>query len=235
MKTKIIATATILCIGLSSALTAADSTKMNTEELERFFYEKGYNDAKNKFYEKGYRDALKFAERKLNEYRAKIKALEQGKYLLKKDKITYPEVYQTTDSKGNIKVVIGGCKIERPLTPSDIIKLPVIDQRVCEDYNPLHADVHYAVDGEKSVNEPSVSNSVFLSDRGDLDLPKKTSDETKIVYKYFPNTQFYRNLLEKAGILYSIYGEKLKALFDSREEARKFCRLYRLKEGKDCL
>lgn len=229
-------TATLL-IALAANLASADSTKLNTtKEIESFFYTKGYNDAKNKFYEKGYRDALKFAEKKLEEYRAKIKALEQGKYLLSKDKITYPEVYQTTDSKGNIKVVIGGCKIEKPLTPSDIVKLPVIDERVCGDYNALHGDeVHYVDSGKDSENEPSVSNSVFLSERPSVDLPKKTSDETKIEYRYFPNTQFYRNLLEKAGVIYSIYGDKLKALFDSREEARRFCRLYRLKENKDCL
>jgi len=212
----------------------------NMKELETFFYNKGYNDAKNKFYEKGYRDGLMFAEAKIKEYRAKIKALEQGKYLLKNKKITYPEVYQFTDKNGNIKVVVGGCKIEKPLTPQEIVTLPIIDKKVCQTvYGDIYSSIHYVDDEtmkDKTAKTPNVTNSIFLpNDNKSSIVPNKPSDEKEIVYVFFPNTNFYKRLLDKSNILYTVYEDKIKALFNSKVEQRRFCRTYKLKINKDCL
>ena len=209
----------------------------NVKELEKFFYNKGYQDAKNSFYEKGYKDALRFAEDKLKEYRAKINALEQGKYLLKNKKITYPEVYQLTDKNGNIKVVVGGCKIEKPLTSSEILALPLIDKKIYNEVYSNHPSSIHAVNNDASYQKssPDVSNAVFLPENDNISLPQKPSEAKKVTFGFFPNTTFYKKILDKSNVIYTIYEDKIKALFPSKEAQRKFCKLHNLKMNKDCL
>lgn len=217
--------------------TAINAKQMSTDELEKFFYNKGYADAKNTHYEKGYADGLSYAEAKLKEYTTKIKAYEMGKYLMSKNKISYPKVYQTLDANGNVRVVIDGCKIQSELSTADITMMP---KAPSSHLGTMESRGNHYVDQKegKQVVDP-ITDKVFLAgiDDGSLggETPTLGGADIKMVYKYFPQTNFYETLLRKTNKVYAVENGKLKVIFSSRSEADAFCRRHHLKNGKDCL
>jgi len=102
--------------------------KVNITNLEQFYYQKGYNDAKKEAYAKGYRDAIKDALKILYKYKNKMEAIESGKYLLKEGKITYPQVFKIRKPDGSYQIVITKPLVEEKLNVNDLVKIPTLNQ-----------------------------------------------------------------------------------------------------------
>ncbi|QDD68222.1 hypothetical protein [Caminibacter pacificus] len=218
----------LLISAVMSAFLYAKSDKPLSAEAEKFFYTQGYKVGYKDGYQKGYRDALLYAERKIKEYMAKIKAYEAGKYLIYKQKITYPEVYQVTDDNGNVRIVVKGCQIEKPLSPQDIVFIPTLPNGY-EANAPMPNPPKYVEDSP--VTNAIVNNELEAVPK----LPKLPDDEKKIVFYEFPNTAFYRKVLNEANLVYSIdpKTKRLKVLFDSQKDALRFLKQHNFKLGKD--
>jgi len=193
---------------------------------EKFFYNKGVSDGIEEGRRMGYSDAMKDAERSIKKYKKYIKALEAGKYLSKKSKITPPRIYQERRN-GRVSVVVKGCNIEGELSPHDILMFPSMD-----DGGSGGSSSGYSSSETKSA---PVSDSVFLAgvDRR-KSKPTPTGSLKKATFKTFEDTSFYRKLFRNTGLPFSIMSDKkIRVMFRSNKEAESFIRRHGLTQGKD--
>ena len=205
-------------------------------DADKFFYDKGFTDGKTEGMRLGYDKAKKELMAKLKSRLTAIKAMEAGKYLSKKHKITAPQIYQVKKPDGSMSVLVKGCRLEGELTPEEIVLLPKAGN--------LYADASTAnaksllpstvdpVQGTKGV-----SDGVFMPgiDSNRYDKPAMANSMTNTVYKYLPNTEFYTKLLRSSGFPYTMSngGTNLKVRFSSEREAIIFLKRYDLEPGRD--
>jgi len=207
-------------------------------DADKFFYDKGFSDGKTEGMRLGYEKAKKEVLKKLKSRLKAIKAMEAGKYLSKKHKITAPQIYQVKKADGSLSVLVKGCRLEGELTPEEIVLLP-------------KANGPYGAGGDVVANADSllpstvqpapesrgVSNGVFLPgiDSNRYDKPQLANSMTDTVYKYLPNTEFYTKLLRTSGFPYTMSngGTNLKVRFSSEREAIIFLKRYDLEPGRD--
>jgi hypothetical protein len=215
---KIILTGIVLSAGLFAN---SSENNMNINEIGNFYYKQGYSQGYKSGYEAGYRDALNFAKEKLNEYLLKIRAYEAGKYLIKSKKITYPQIFYVKLPDDSIKVVIKNSKIEKEISPEDIIYIPKLKN---ETFNNI----------KKTDENSNVSNAVGVKDvQTNIETPKPSNQSLKTYYIYMPNTQTYKAILNKAGLVYAEDGNKLKIIFASKKNADNFIKDFGLKKNVD--
>lgn len=220
-----------LVLSLSTSLMANGTTAQtqdgvknyNTEHVEQFFYKKGMVDGTKLGYKQGYAEALEFAKKQLRLYAQKIKAYESGKYLKEHEgKITNPEIYQIKNGN-EIKVIVRGCRIEKQLTPDEIINLP-----------------HYPIDG---VGNPSFSYTNMDESNAPLFGESIPTDSADIIardgngfygdrgsnpylndgsYYYLENSQAMRKQLSVLNYTYAIEDNKIKVIFSNENEKKSF-------------
>ena len=208
----------LLCL---SSFLLADNKNLNA--LANFYYKQGYQTGYKEGYEKGYQDALNYAKEKLKEYALKIKAYEAGKYLIKTEKITYPQVFYLKNPDDNsIKIVIKNSQIENEIGADDILYLPKLNLKEYKNIN-------------DTINENyQVSNSVSLKEiQTNPEVPKPSKDTLKTYYIYMPNTESYKKILNQAGLVYSEEGNKLKIIFASKKDAQNFIKDFGLIKNVD--
>lgn len=207
--------------------TADPSESINQKGIETFFYNKGYKDGLRDGEKVGYKQAFKEAKRSIKRYSKRIKSLEASKYLSKKGKITPPRLYQKQNPDGTVQVVIEGCKIEKQLTPTEVLMLPHVDDMASS--SSLRGATY------SSGGDSEISNAVHLIgvDKEDY-RPHFSTDAVKSTFRYFPDTQFYRKLFRASGKPFAITSnEKIKVIFTSEKEALDFCAQHGLKAGRD--
>jgi hypothetical protein len=214
-----------LLAGTAFAVDEESIKNYNTEHLNQFYYTKGFKEGVENGYKEGYKEALEFSKKQLRLYKDKIKALESGKYLKEHSgKITNPEIYQVKNGD-TIKVIVRGCRIEKQLTPDEIIDLP---------HYPIDANCnnkfeYHNVEGE---NKPifnsdlkGVTNSVdvmgrdgngFYSDRASNPYTNENS------YYYLENTSTLRKQLDVLNYTYAIEDNKIKVIFGNENERKSF-------------
>ena len=226
----------LLGIGATSSFSSNPSIeKIDQEGAETFFYNKGYRNGYADGQKKGFEQGLKTAKKALAKYKKKIEALEAGKYLSKKHKITPPRVYQKKNPDGTVSVVVGGCAIERQLSPQEILMLPEIDTFTDGGVSVSRAHTSPAYGGQGG-GAAMPSDSVFLPgvDGTKSETPSLGGSDIRVVYKFFPDTQFYRKLFRASSRPFSIAGgDRIKVIFPSEREAEAFCRRHNLKPGRD--
>lgn len=109
-------TLTILALMLSQGvLFASDATS-----TEDFFYQRGYENGYLSGYEKGVEEAFKEAKSMLKNYANELKAYELGKYLIKNQNLTYPQVWQEIDDSGLVKLRVLPSRIEKELSIDEL-------------------------------------------------------------------------------------------------------------------
>lgn len=215
MKKTTIVMITIVALGSSLY---ADSSE--------FYFEKGYKQGKSVGYKKGFEAGKKYFLKQLKKRMASIRAMEAGKYLIKQYKITAPKVFQKKLRDGSIKVVVEGCKLEKELTPEEIMTLPTMpnDYKSSNtyEYNP-------------NTNQKAVSNSVYLPGvDSNEEIPHGTEEVNNATYLVLPNTTYYKKLLDKEGKPYAIDNNgKIKVLFENNREKQLFIHNYELHAGED--
>ena len=216
-----------IILGIGSVFLLADSSQGNSKnlnELADFYYKEGYQNGYKNGYEKGYAKALNYAKEKLKEYALKIKAYEAGKYLIKEKKITYPEIFYLKNPDNSIKIIIKNSEIEKEIGADDILYIPQLNKKNLENIN-------------DTVNHPSttvVSNAVSLQDiQSNPEVPKLSSKTLNTYYIYMPNTQSYKALLNKAGLVYTEDGDKLKIIFKNKNNAQSFINDFHLIKNVD--
>jgi len=228
MKTNI-----VLIVALSLGTNSLYAKKA---DADKFFYDKGFTDGKKEGMRLGYEKAKKEVLAKLKGRLKAIKAMEAGKYLSKKHKITAPQIYQVKKPDGSMSVLVKGCRLEGELTPEEIVLLPKAED--------AYAGLSGANAGSllPSTVDPvqgtaGVSDGVFMPgvDANRYDKPQLASSMTSTVYKYLPNTEFYTKLLRSSGFPYTISngGTNLKVRFSSEREAIIFLKRYDLEPGRD--
>jgi len=227
MKTKIMVMLALLAVG-----TLAHAKK---PDADKFFYDKGFSDGKAEGLRIGYEKAKKEVLQKLKSRLKAIKAMEAGKYLSRKHKITAPQIYQIRRDDGSLSVLVKGCRLEGELTPEEIVLLPKAEGV----YGAVSDGANVGSLLPSTIN-PSVtgaSNGVFIPgiDTSSYDKPQLANSATNTVYKYLPNTVFYTKLLRTSGFPYTISnaGSNLKVRFASEREAIIFLQRYDLEPGRD--
>lgn len=204
-------------------------------DADKFFYDKGFSDGKTEGMRIGYEKAKKEVLAKLKNRLTAIKAMEAGKYLSKKHKITAPQIYQVKKPDGSMSVLVKGCRLEGELTPEEIVLLPKAESNYAG-ISGANADSILPSTVETGSNK-GVSNGVFMPgiDSNRYDKPALAGSMTNTVYKYLPNTAFYTKLLRSSGFPYTISngGVNLKVRFSSEREAITFLKRYDLEPGRD--
>ncbi len=196
----------------------------NTEHIEQFEYKRGLKAGLEQGYKKGYKDALEFAKRQLRLYSKTIKAYEAGKYLKQYDKkISDPAVYQENQG-GSVRVIVRGCRIVKPLTPDDIIELPMypVDANGVAKFN------FYNVDGTSNKN---IFDNGTFTDSSDIvardgngfyasrPLDPYTNNAS---YIFLRNTASTRNQLSLLNREYTVEDNKIKVVFRNQEDRNNF-------------
>ncbi len=206
-------------------------------DADKFFYDKGFNDGKTEGMRLGYDKAKKEIMAKLKNRLAAIKAMEAGKYLSKKHKITAPQIYQVKKPDGSMSVLVKGCRLEGELTPEEIVLLPKAENLYASGVEGANAESLLPSTVDPVQGNKGVSNGVFMPgiDSNRYDKPAMASSMTNTVYKYLPNTEFYTKLLRSSGFPYTISngGTNLKVRFSSEREAITFLKRYDLEPGRD--
>lgn len=203
-------------------------------DSDKFFYDKGYRDGKVQGMRIGYDKAKKEIMRKLKSRLTSIKAMEAGKYLSRKHRITAPQIYQVRRADGSLSVQIKGCRLEAELTPEEIMLLPSYTEYADKISN-AGGLLPSSVDVEN--DQKGVSDGVFLPgiDSTRQSNPKMASSMIGAVYKYLPNTEFYIRLLRTSGFPFTITngGINIKVRFESEHQAITFMKRYALEPGRD--
>lgn len=226
---------TTLSVVVPTLVFCATSTErvISKHDAEKFFYKKGYKDGVSAGERKGYSRAMKDMKKNIKKWEKRIKAMEAGKYLSKKNKITAPQIYQVNDN-GDIKIIVKGCEIKKALTPKEILMLPdygssSIPETYVYDLNEMPSNI-----GNTAISS-EVSNSVYLPgiDRKQ-GRPTMSGSKRSSVYKLFPDTEYYRQVFRKLNYPFAIIGgDSIKVRFKSSREAVSFAKKYKMSAGVD--
>lgn len=199
----------------------ANEKSFDASGLLDMYYKKGLEQGAKDGYQKGYEDALELAKKRLRLYADKIKANESGKYLKEYGgKITNPEIYQLRDGN-SINVIVKGCKIEKQLTPDEIIDLELFpidgDDMKFKYYNMTNNNV--ALFNEQNpANSITNSMDIFENDNDGFFKERPSLNNSNKKYLYLPNSSNLRTKLSNLNYTYTIENNKIKLIYGSERE-----------------
>lgn len=202
-------TLSILALMLSQGVLFAS----NATSTEDFFYQRGYENGYTQGYEKGVEEAFKEAKAMLKNYANELKAYELGKYLIKNQNLTYPQVWQEVDDSGLVKLRVLPSKIEKELSVDELFaKFASIPTREAV----INKDLELSV-AEK--------NSVSLSYRdGNINtLPQKPNTANNKQTLSLAKSSKNLEILKKANVVFSDEGSFYNVLFFTKAEKEAFC------------
>lgn len=185
---------------------------------EDFFYQKGYENGYSKGYEAGVIAAFNEAKSVLNQYGNELKAYEVGKYLIQSNNLTYPQVFQQINDKGEISLRVLPSKLEKQLNVEELFAkfstLPTIPRAVEEDL-------------ELSLES---KNSVFLPtrDANYNNLPQNVDTSVKTTTLQVDKTSQNLEILKKANVVFSDENDNYNVLFFTHDEKNDFCKSYKI-------
>ncbi|RTJ13532.1 hypothetical protein [Campylobacter jejuni] len=201
-----------ILFGISNSLYAQNTS------TEDFFYQRGYENGFSSGYEQGVKEAFLAAKDMLKNYQNELKAYEIGKYLIKNQNLTYPQVWQEIDDNGLVKLRVLPSKIEKEINIDELFakyaSIPQIKPNINQNL-------------ESNINE---KNSVQLSyrDSNINKMPQKVSQlankKTLSVEKNSRNL----DILKKANVVFSDEGTSYQVLFFTNTEKQNFCEEFQI-------
>lgn len=202
-----------------------DVNKMDLEETQSFFYEKGYKEGAAEGYEKGYAEAMEAARERLWKYSKRINAIENGKYLTGIGKISPPEVYQVQDGD-SIRISIMGCKIEKPLSPDEILGLPTLDSGEIDTKTNGEGGIETrTTDEEEALRTNAIGITAHDRNLFSGNMHGIAADKNRHYY-FVPNNRYYRQKLDQMSYIYTVQDNKLKVLFPTQHDMDEFRRTF---------
>jgi len=197
--------------------TSVDLAGLN--EMQRFYYEQGYQDARAKSFDEGYRQAKdEFINKILPRYSQRVKAFEAGKYLVEEGKITYPKVFRYRDKNG-YSVHIEAPTVEKSFTEKDLYMLPEITMSQCNTADSQQASLDAATDtyGQNAFDIPA-KDDVALN----RDSAPEVRKEKVVVHIPYKNEGLVQ-ALDSYNINYSSTKDGLDLFFSNDSEKNDFC------------
>ena len=198
----------------TKTLNHSAQSKKSIEMIEKDNYTKGYKqaikDTKEEFTRLGFSKAKKI----LKLYTAKIRALEAGKYALKKGLVTPPEIIAIDNGNTNVSLSVTGCKIDRQRTPLEIMSF-------YNEYSDLIAvSKNQSIDRNARV---SIDNITTPDTKGYSKNNIINNLNNKSVYVRVVNTAYNKSKLDSLGHPYIQKGYYYMLKFDTKEVANIFC------------
>lgn len=194
------------------------ATSLFAVSTEDFFYQRGYENGYNKGFEVGVQKAFEESKKVLERYRDELAMFEIGKYLIRSKYLTFPQVWQETDTSGSIRLRVSPSRLERPL---DVDALFTKFSQI-----PLKSGV------ETPSLEPSLEekNSIYLSarDSNANDMAQSVDESIKTKTLNIEKTAGNLNVLKKANVVFSDEGSSYKVLFFTQQEKNQFCNAYKI-------
>lgn len=194
------------------------ATSLFAVSTEDFFYQRGYENGYNKGFEVGVQKAFEESKKVLERYRDELAMFEIGKYLIRSKYLTFPQVWQETDTSGSIKLRVSPSRLERPL---DVDALFTKFSQI-----PLKSGVE-TPSLELSLEE---KNSIYLSarDSNANDMAQSVDESIKTKTLNIEKTAGNLNVLKKANVVFSDEGSSYKVLFFTQQEKNQFCNAYKI-------
>lgn len=203
----------ILVFGFLCSMAFAGDTS-----TEDFFYQRGYEVGYSNGFDEGVRKAMAESKRMLELYGNELKAYEIGKYLIKTQNLTYPQVWQEIDEKGLIKLRIIPSRIEKELNIDELFSkfstIPTMS----------------AMGQERGKLSQEEKNSIYLNDR-DSNInatPQKVSQANNKHTLNIKKTSKNLDILKRANVVFSDEGESYNVLFFTKTEKQDFCKQYEI-------
>lgn len=196
----------------------ASASFANSTSTEDFFYQRGYEVGFSNGFEEGVRQAMAESKRMLKLYESELKAYEIGKYLIKTQNLTYPQVWQEIDDSGLVKLRIIPSRIEKELS---------IDELFTKFTSIPTMNAQTKSQAKLSLEE---KNSVYLSNRDSNinHLPQSVNSATNQHTLNIKKTSKNLDILKKANVVFSDEGETYNVLFFTNTEKQDFCRQYEI-------
>ena len=180
-------------------------------ESEEFFYQRGFEAGYNKGFKQGAEKGLNEGKEVIKKYKAEIDAYEIGKYLVKSQRLTYPQVWQ--QRVGNeLKLVILPAEIKEQLDVEALFNrfatIPTLPENIL---------------GEIDLTN---QNSVYLAnrDRAVDGIPSVAGREKDIITVNVAKTWKNEDILKKSNLVYSEGNNAYKVIFFSQKEKSDFCK-----------
>ena len=194
------------------------ATSLFAVSTEDFFYQRGYENGYNKGFEVGVQKAFEESKKVLERYRDELAMFEIGKYLIRSKYLTFPQVWQETDTSGSIRLRVSPSRLERPL---DVDALFTKFSQI-----PLKSGVE-TPSLELSLEE---KNSIYLSarDSNANDMAQNVDESIKTKTLNIEKTAGNLNVLKKANVVFSDEGSSYKVLFFTQQEKSQFCNAYKI-------
>lgn len=224
----------LLCLMCVVALEAKDLKLNEAEEIERFYYNKGYSVALQKGFKDGYEEAFRDFRKKLREYKSSLAAVEAGKYLYKEGRLRYPEVYRIRDKSGYTVKIIPP-KIVGELTLKELGRLP--EKYISDGYTDSYDEDKEVVPKERReivANKKSESwvNEVVNSFRGAgnekrsvVNFSKKRNLKEGLSVMFEKNDDILE-AINSSGVNYTDRSNSVLVKFKNKASYRNFCEEY---------
>ena len=188
----------------------------NSTSTEDFFYQRGYEVGYTNGFNDGVRKAMQEAKKMLMSYSDQLKSYEVGKFLIKTQNLTYPQIWQEIDKDGNLKIRIIPSKIEKELSIDELFtkfgKIPQMS-------SPQELSSRLTLDQQ---------NSVHLNDRDSNinSLPQNVDTPNNKITLNIKKTSKNLDILKRANVVFSDEGESYNVLFFTGQEKTDFCQQF---------
>lgn len=187
------------------------------DDTNDFFFNRGYEKGYNEGFEAGSKAAFQEAKKILNNYQNNIKAYEIGKYLIKRKKLTYPQIWQNMTESG-MKIIVLPSKIENELDISDIFtKFGDIPTYFKEINEPKDENFYDTGDGVNIAKRDNVKELTASADK-----------HSKIITINIDKNWKNEKVLKKANAVYAIDKDKYRVMFFSSQERNNFCSQFKI-------
>jgi len=198
---------TVLLLLTLSSFTFAAS------ESEEFFYQRGFEAGFNKGFQQGAEKGLNQGKEVIRQYKDQIAAYEIGKYLIKSQKLTYPQVWQ--QRVGNeMKLVVLPSEIAEQFDIDALFTrfavIPTLPENVLGEIGDFN------------------KNSVYLANRDNAidGIPSVAGREQNIISVNVAKNWKNESILKKSNVVYSEGNDVYKIIFFSQSEKNDFCKSF---------
>lgn len=201
-----------------SAILIFSSSLVFATSTEDFFYQRGYENGYVSGYEKGVQEAFKEAKAMLSKYSDSLKSYEIGKYLIKNQNLTYPQVWQEVGSDGILKLRVLPSEITKELNVESLFSkfatIPTLKESP-------QTSLSLSVEERNAVLlNARDSNSNHLSQS----VKEQANKQTLQIKKSAKNL----DILKRANVVFSDEGDFYNVLFFTNTERQDFCRQFEI-------
>lgn len=203
----------VLFLGCCVALFANNPTTP-----EDFFYNRGYEMGYSSGFDDGVRETFKEAKKILESYKDDLYAYELGKYLIRSQRLTYPQIWQEKTDDGRVVLKIMPSKIEREINIDDLFnKFSYIPNIKQNKPNKLEISANHR-------------NSISLSGRDSNinEMPQKVNTASKKHTLRIKKNSKNLEILKRANVVFSDEDTSYNVLFFTEKEERDFCRQFEI-------